>query len=107
MFVHTFWCRSENKTCTFHIEIYYTYEVDELDRLKFYSSSDAFEGAEGAIDLGEWVYIEKRGFYAKASSMMKKKLIDARVIFREKVSDFIENNEEDLEFVRDFFSNNY
>ncbi len=87
------------------IEVYYSYEVDELDRLNFCSSSNAFEGAEGVIDFGEWVYIENRGFYAKSSSMMKKKLIESKSIPRDRVSDFIEANEEDLEYIRGFFSN--
>ena len=86
------------------IEIYYTYEIDHLKRLRFYSSSDAFENTQGAIDLGEWVYIERRGFYAKSSGRIQLSLKDFTMIRKEDVSRFIDTYEEDLEQVRDFFS---
>lgn len=86
------------------IEIYYSYEIDHLKRLRFYSSSDAFENTQGAIDLGDWVYIEKRGFYAKSSGRIQVSLKNFKMIQKDDVSDFIERHEEDLEQVRNFFS---
>lgn len=86
------------------IEIYYSYEIDSLMNLRFYSSSDAFENVQGVIDLDDWVYIFNRGFYAKSSSKLQFSLKDFKMIKKEDISSFIESHEEDLERVRNFFS---
>lgn len=87
-----------------NIECYLSYSLDAFGRLHFQSSTDAFEDASGALDLGEWVYIEGRGFYAKSSSKVEQILTPGKVVTREEVSPFIKSHEEDLEQVKGFFS---
>ena len=87
-----------------NIECYLSYFLDAFGRLHFKSSTDAFEEASGALDLGEWVYIEGRGFYAKSSSKVERIVTPGRVITREEVSPFIKSHEEDLEQIKSFFS---
>ena len=87
-----------------NIECYLSYFLDAFGRLHFKSSTDAFEDVAGVLDLGEWVYIEERGFYAKSSSKVEQILTPGKMIAKEEVSSFIKSHEEDLEQVKGFFS---
>lgn len=87
-----------------NIEISYSYKVNEDQSLEFVSTSDAFTGIEGAIDFGEWVYINNRGFYAKASTAKALTIPHFKKIPKDQVSAFIESNEDELEFIKNFFS---
>ena len=87
-----------------HIECYISYHVDQWNRLCFKSAAGSLEDHVGVIDLQEWVYIEGRGFYAKASSKMPQTIFPGLVIPKEDVSSFIKTHEEDLESIPHFFN---
>jgi SNF2 family DNA or RNA helicase len=87
-----------------HIECYLSYHVDKWNRLCFKSASGSFDDSVGIIDLHEWIYIEGRGFYAKASSKMPQTIFPGLVIPKEDVSSFIKSHEEDLESIPHFFN---
>lgn len=87
-----------------HIECYLTFDIDAWERLCFKSTADSFEETTGVIDLQEWVYIEGRGFYAKAASKVQQVVTPGLRVRREEVSSFIKSYEEDLEPIKGFFS---
>lgn len=87
-----------------HIECYLTYGVSENQELYFYQQSQPLQGLTGILDLEEWVYIEGRGFYEKASSKLSQVIVPGLKLAKDNISPFIKTHEEDLEMIEGFFS---
>lgn len=86
------------------IESHLTYGIDKNDRLLFRSVTESMEESFGIIDMQDWIYIEGKGFYAKAAVKLQQMITPGLVLEKEDISSFIKSNEEELELVRGFFS---
>ncbi|MFT5317304.1 MAG: superfamily II DNA or RNA helicase [Chlamydiales bacterium] len=98
-----------NKQEGFHthlssVEDRLVYTLTEDETLCFESrvdiSGDAFEG----MDFGDWVYIKNQGFYTKMRERIGLPVRSGVLVPVDEIPTFIRMNQEDLEYVRDFFS---
>ncbi len=85
------------------IETRLTYTVKN-GSLQFESEVEE-EAVEELVDLGGWIYIKGKGFYAKKGVRMGSILKPGIVIPKDKVSSFIHVHREELEQVNGFFAN--
>lgn len=63
-----------------------------------------FESIEGAIDVGEWIYLRGKGFYPKRSGRLGAFVKEKTLVAKGKISDFIHSYKEDLEAIEGFFA---
>jgi superfamily II DNA or RNA helicase len=84
-------------------EMHLTYLVALDGTLRFDSEFEAPEEMGKAIDLGEWVYLEGSGFYAKVTPRGGFVLKPGVVIASREVSSFIHAHRDELEHVKNFF----
>lgn len=80
------------------------FSVTENQDLKFGTEIE-LEGLDQAVDFGNWVYIQNKGFYSKKQSSSFPINPNA-FISREKVDDFINLHKQDLYQVPNFFMKN-
>ena len=86
------------------IQSYLTYHVNDDGNLHFDSKIDFPEGYESFIDLGEWVYIQHIGFYAKKMQGLFLPFKAGLKVEKDDVDSFISSNLEELEQVPSFFT---
>lgn len=72
--------------------------------LRFETHLEFFEERDEILDLGEWIFLYGRGFYAKASYRYNGWIQPGRRIHPEHISEFISRHKEDLKVVKGFFS---
>ncbi len=103
---HRLWLQSFEgfQTHVSGIESHLSYHVNEEGSLYFESRIEESEEIGELIDLGEWIYIKEKGFYAKKSARTGSLLKPGVVIPQERVSAFIDAHKEELEQVKGFFS---
>jgi SNF2 family DNA or RNA helicase len=85
-------------------EAHITYHVGLDGSLRFDTQLEVIEEVGEVIDLGEWIYLRGRGFYAKTSSRSGLVLKPGLVIPAHEVSSFIHAYRDELEQVKGFFT---
>lgn len=75
----------------------------EGETLFFESEKGQFQDRDEILDLDQWVYIKKQGFYSKRQKDDKLTLQPCTV-FKEEVSDFIDDHRDELEQIPNFFT---
>ena len=86
------------------IQSYLIYNVTDEGNLHFDSKIDFPEGYESFIDLGEWIYIQHVGFYAKKMQSLFLPFKAGLKLEKKDVDSFISSNLEELEQVPSFFT---
>lgn len=76
--------------------------LDEKEALHFEMRVETGFEAEGFVDLGEWIYVPMRGFYPKMKTQGNVR--PGLIIPADKISTFIQENHEELETLKGFFS---
>lgn len=86
------------------VESHLSYRFNQKGNLEFYTRIEFTEEAENIIDLGEWIYVKGRGFYAKVSSRPGSLLQAGIEVSPSKISSFINEHQEELSSIQGFFS---
>lgn len=86
------------------LESYLSYSLRPDRSLIFEAHLDLLEEGGEMIDLGDWVYLKGRGFYAKMSRRTGSVLRAGMVVKAPEISRFIHLHREELEQIRKFFS---
>lgn len=72
--------------------------------LEFYPHLEAMEGEEEILDLGEWIYVKGKGFYAKVIARPGLVVKPGLKVPISDISHFITQHREELELIPGFFS---
>lgn len=86
------------------VESHLSYRFNKKGNLEFYTHLEFTEETENIMDLGEWIYVKGKGFYAKISSRPGNILQAGLEIEPVKVSSFIHEYQEELRSIFGFFS---
>lgn len=84
------------------IEPSINYSLDEKNTLHFTSSFDLAD--EEWIDIGEWIYLKGKGFFAKKSHKNAPLLETPLSIHADHISSFLHSHYKELEATSDFFT---
>ena len=84
-----------------NVEFRLTYTFD-LKNLIF--TTKTFEQSDEILDFGDWLYMRGKGFYKKVSPRGLVRLSVGTKIQEKDISSFIHKNREELEYIKDFFS---
>lgn len=86
------------------IEAHLTYHVTDRGVLRFEPHFEFLEGEKEAISVGEWIYIQGKGFYPKVMRRMEGFLKEGTSIPSDEISPFIRRHYDELESVEGFFT---
>ncbi|MGE5196199.1 MAG: DEAD/DEAH box helicase, partial [Anaerolineae bacterium] len=86
------------------LESYLTFTLGSDEVLQFGTRHALMDETEGAVDIGDWLYLKGKGFYAKASSRLSGFLKSGTRVPRQDISRFIRQYREELEGIKGFFS---
>jgi len=87
-----------------NVEFHLTYRFDDLKRLQFENESQLFEGSDGILDFGDWLFIKGKGFYKKLRARGLVKITPETEVLRSEIPHFIHANRDELEQIKFFFS---
>jgi len=82
------------------------FKFNSQGRLVFFTRHEFTEEGEQIIDLGEWIYVKGKGFYAKLAARAGTFVKAGMEIEPFEVSTFIRRHRDELEPVPGFFSDN-
>lgn len=85
------------------VESKITYTLTE-ENLHFDAKLEVAEEAEEVLDFGEWIWIQKRGFYSKSARRVGQIVTAGLTVARTEIAPFIRSHREELETVSSFFS---
>lgn len=86
------------------MESHLGYRFNEEDKLVFFTRLDFTEATEEIIDLGEWIYVAGKGFYAKVVSRPGAFVKPGMEVESYEISNFIHQHREELEPIPNFFA---
>ena len=87
-----------------NIEANLTYQLSDDHHLSFNSDLEIVDESAESKDFGEWIYIAGRGFFAKAARKTSLPVHSGITISGDQIPVFIHMNRDELQFVRNFFS---
>lgn len=79
-----------------------SYDVKPDRSLVF--TTDELKESSGMVDLGEWLYIERQGFFPKHVSSVHSFLKPGMTLSHGDISGFIRSHEPELELIQNFFA---
>ena len=88
------------------IEFNLVYRFEKQKILRFENEAHPFEGSDGVIDFGNWLYIKGKGFYKKRQARGFSKINTETKVHLDQISEFIHANRDDLEQIKSFFNPN-
>lgn len=88
------------------LESHVVYRIKPNGDLYFDTQIDLKEDLGSLWDVGEWIYLKGKGFYAKTSQRIAPLIKPGLVVSKEDVSTFIHVHQEDLQQVERFFTSN-
>jgi SNF2 family DNA or RNA helicase len=94
----------EFKTNFGSIESKLTYFLTNTFDLHFNANLEFCEDFENVVDFDTWVYVKKRGFYAKSQTDLLSPIRPGLIINNDDIYQFITNHQEELEQVSNFFT---
>ncbi len=86
------------------IESQVLYHVDPEEFLSFETQASFDGDANEIIDLNDWIYIKERGFYPKMTRSLTSIFSSEIKVPAEEIPNFIKQHKEELEGIKDFFS---
>lgn len=86
------------------IEARLTYEVCSDGHVRFTPHFELLEEEQEAVDVGEWIYIQGKGFYPKMTRAMETFFKEGAEVAPEQVGGFIQRYKEELEQTKGFFT---
>ncbi len=86
------------------VESHLGFRLDEKDKLLFFTKHEFTEEAEQIADLGEWIYVEDKGFYSKVTARPGAFLKAGMEVESAEISSFIHQHRDELEPIPGFFS---
>jgi len=86
------------------VESHMGFRFDEKQTLIFYTRLEFTEEAEKIIDLGDWIYVEGKGFYEKIAARPGAHVKPGLEVPSYEISNFINSYRDELEPLPGFFS---
>ncbi len=86
------------------VESHLGYRFDEEGKLLFFTRLEFNEETERVVDLGEWIYVDGKGFYAKVTARPGAIVKPGMEIEAFEISSFINRHREELDTIPGFFS---
>jgi hypothetical protein len=86
------------------VEAHLSYTLDQNHLLKFHSFTDITDSLPFSKDLGDWVYVENEGFYAKKHGRLGLAVQPGVEVKAEEIPLFIHLHQDELEHIQGFFS---
>jgi len=86
------------------VESHLGFKLNEMGHLIFFTRLEFTEEEEHIIDLGEWIYVGGKGFYAKVTTRVGAFVKPGMEIEPIEISSFIHKHKEELEPIPGFFA---
>ena len=86
------------------VESHMGYRFDEDQNLIFFTRLEFTEEAEKIVDLGDWIYVEGKGFYEKIAARPGAHVKPGLEVPPYEISNFIHSHRDELEPLPGFFS---
>ncbi|NGX46739.1 MAG: hypothetical protein K1000chlam3_00102 [Chlamydiae bacterium] len=86
------------------MESHLGFKFNEMRKLTFFTRLEFTEEAEHIVDLGDWIYVEGKGFYAKMTSRPGAFVKTGMEVEPFEISSFIHQHREELEPIPGFFA---
>ena len=86
------------------IEAQLSYSVSAEGTLSFEPHFELLEEEREAVDVGQWIYIQGKGFYPKMTRLMESFFKEGQEVSSDQVGVFIQRYKEELEQTKSFFT---
>ncbi|NGX39465.1 MAG: hypothetical protein KR126chlam1_00794 [Chlamydiae bacterium] len=86
------------------VESHLGFRFNKKGVLLFYTCLEFSEEKEHIVDVGEWIYVPSKGFYAKVAARPGAFVKAGMEVEPDQISSFIRQNSEELEPISGFFS---